>query len=126
MDIPTALVVERRRCVFLQQLRIPDRMPKGCAQIVRDRVSKGFQFIVARFEFRRPLGEFLIEMTNLVLPLLAVFDLELKLLGCLVKIRFDSASNVYERSNDHRPSYEEQKVRYIGAGNLKGIKGLGK
>ena len=53
------LLVEQRRCLFLQQLRIAGHVAKRRPQIVRDGIGKGFELLVGRFEFRSPFAEFL-------------------------------------------------------------------
>jgi hypothetical protein len=123
---PLTLLVEQRRCLSLQQLRVPDHVAKWRPQVVGDGIGKRFQFLVGRFEFHSPCAEFLIEFANFVLSVPALFHLELKVVAGLTKAVLDSASNSAERGDNCRPCDENEIVRQICTGNVEGVKGLRK
>ncbi len=86
-------------------------MAKWRAKVVGDGIGKRFQFLVARFEFRSLLGEFLIKFANFVLSMLALFQFDLKVVAGLTKTVLDSPSNGTERGNNQPPCQENEKVR---------------
>src|ERR1700756_4666410 len=104
-----ALVIERGRCVSLEQFRVPDGVAKWRAQVVGDGIGKRFQFLVAGFELRSPLGKFPVQFADFVLSLSALFHFNLKVVAGMTKIALDSAANRSERGNNQRPCYEKQK-----------------
>ena len=98
--VATTLVIKRSRRLFLQQLRVSNHVAKWRTQVVRHRIGKRFQFLVARFEFRRLLGEFLIELADFLLSALALFQFDLKPIARLTKTVLDTASSSAEPSDD--------------------------
>jgi len=86
-------------------------MAKWRAKVVGDGIGKRFQVLVACFEFRSLVGEFLIEFANFVLSLLALLEFDPKVVAGLAKTILDPASNRAERADNYSPSYENEKVR---------------
>ena len=108
---PLTLLVEQRRCLSLQQLRVADHVAKRRPQVVGDGIGERFQFFVGRFEFRGPFAELLVEFANFVLSALALFHLDPKVVVGLTKAVLDSASNGAERGDDYRPCDKNEIVR---------------
>src|ERR1700742_2511250 len=103
---------------FARPLRVSDHVAKWRSQVVGDGVGKGFQFFVGRFELRSPFGELYVEFANFVLPVPALFHLDLKVVAGMTKAVLNSASNSAERGDNCRPCDENEKVRYIVTGKV--------
>jgi hypothetical protein len=67
--------------------------------------------LLLAFEFRSPLGELQIELTNFLLSVPALFDLTLKAVAGLPKIALNCALSGGEPGNNDRPNYENEKER---------------
>jgi hypothetical protein len=66
-------------------------MAKRRSQVVRHRVGKRLQVFVGRLEFFSSLGEFLVEVLDLVLALSSLLHFDLKPVVGLAKTLLDAA-----------------------------------
>src|SRR6516164_2451404 len=97
---PTALVIERRRCLSLQQLRVANNMAKWRAQVVGDGIGKRFLFLVASFAIRSLSGEFPIELADFVFSVRALFQFDLKPVARLTETVLDTVPSSAKPGND--------------------------
>ena len=97
-----ALSSSARPGTFLEQLGEPGDVTNGRAQVMRDRIGKGFQFPVDGFELGRSCREFIVQDANLARLLGSFRHLFRKLVAGLQKLSLDPPTNGAEPRKKRR------------------------
>src|SRR5262249_49723183 len=121
LQVFLTLVVQRTRCVLLQQFRVTDEMAQRRPQVMRHGIGKRLELLVGHYQLAGAQRELLVELADFSIALLALFELVLQLISCVEKIILNAASNSTEGGNDKRREHENQKVRDISDRNVEGV-----
>src|SRR5215467_15626698 len=101
-------------------------MAQRCPQVMRDGVGKRFELLVGGSELGSTQRELVIELANLDLAPLTLFELDFEPVARVAKIVLHAASNSAEGGNDDRRGHKKKKVGEVCRGNVEGVEWLHK
>src|SRR6516162_11147562 len=96
-------------------------MTQWCTQVVRYRIGKRLEFLVGGLELRSALGQLLVELADLGIALLTLFELDLKPIACVAEVVLDPTANSTEGGNYECREHKQQKVWEVSRGNIEAV-----